>query len=54
MFVKVPGMENWGASPIFYNASEDFMFEMNFPEGLEVQVVSDTEVIASKILYQES
>lgn len=53
VYVRVSGMEEYGASPIFYDVSKDFMFELNLAGGLDVKVESFTEVLSGKLLEEE-
>ena len=53
VYMKVGGMEDYGASPAFYDAGENFMFELNLPAGIMVRVESLTSVVAGKLLEEE-
>lgn len=53
VYLRVPGMTGWGASPIYYGVSRDFMFEVSVPSGIEVKVESLTAVLSGKILEEE-
>lgn len=48
--LRLPGMQGYGANPIFYYASKDFMFEVNVPQDVEVKIESFTEVLSCKVL----
>lgn len=52
VYMRVPGMADWGASPIYYNVSRNFMFEVNVPSGIEIKVESFTEVLTGKLLEE--
>lgn len=52
IYLRIPGMTEWGASPIYYNVSKDFAFEVNVPGGMEVKIESMTEVTSCKLLEE--
>lgn len=52
VYLRINGMAGHGASPAFYGASENFMFEVNVPQGVEVEVESLTQVTTAKLLEE--
>lgn len=49
---RVPGMTDFAHCAIFYYGNQNYSFEVNLPEGIEVRVQSYTKITEAKILVE--